>query len=85
MRYIDLALCPEFQAQGEISRRPTWWSCLPKQGGACFNPLPLPKQGEMYAVTLQPQADIETCSFNPLPLPKQGEIPPSPAARPTSL
>ena len=36
-----------------------------------FNPLPLPKQGEIW------KRRIDLCfhkSFNPLPLPKQGEI-----------
>ena len=37
----------------------------------CFNPLPLPKQGEMSSD--EPHQE-STPGFNPLPLPKQGEI-----------
>ena len=37
-----------------------------------FNPLPLPKQGEM--IPMPPQRNWQPC-FNPLPLPKQGEMP----------
>ena len=36
-----------------------------------FNPLPLPKQGEITGRRWRPRA--QSC-FNPLPLPKQGEI-----------
>ena len=45
---------------------------------ACFNPLPLPKQGEM-AMLRETEASLP--SFNPLPLPKQGEISAAVAAR----
>ncbi len=37
-----------------------------------FNPLPLPKQGEIFVKVIVTCADHT--SFNPLPLPKQGEI-----------
>ena len=37
----------------------------------CFNPLPLPKQGEISEMRLWTTRG--TC-FNPLPLPKQGEM-----------
>ena len=39
--------------------------------GTGFNPLPLPKQGE---IKLLPLPDLDPRGFNPLPLPKQGEI-----------
>ena len=38
-----------------------------------FNPLPLPKQGEIPARVSIRRSDILGCRFNPLPLPKQGE------------
>ena len=38
---------------------------------ACFNPLPLPKQGEMSGSTALTERQV---CFNPLPLPKQGEM-----------
>ena len=38
-----------------------------------FNPLPLPKQGEMEQA-VQPRPVYARPCFNPLPLPKQGEI-----------
>ena len=39
-----------------------------------FNPLPLPKQGEMSISHRAVRFGIVDQCFNPLPLPKQGEI-----------
>ena len=41
---------------------------------SCFNPLPLPKQGEITSVLRIPLPPLESPGFNPLPLPKQGEM-----------
>ena len=59
-----------FQSAPLTEARGDSWAFLRCLADTCFNPLPLPKQGETSLPRLR---RIRLKCFNPLPLPKQGE------------
>ena len=63
--YIKFQSAPLTEARGDLDVR----SSIGVQ--ICFNPLPLPKQGETGTPEIVAMAKYR--GFNPLPLPKQGE------------
>ena len=66
----DVSIRSPCRSKGRLSPAPRY----PRVEQMCFNPLPLPKQGEMAARFRVAHHVAEVCGFNPLPLPKQGEI-----------
>ena len=66
----SLGFSPLFQSAPLTEARGDHWQLQRPEETQCFNPLPLPKQGETCQLFVK--VLLHHC-FNPLPLPKQGE------------
>ena len=80
-RPLTFQSAPPAEARGDVKAcRPARATVTVESSGSCFNPLPLPKQGEISSrsqrscVSIRSHAPLPSRCFNPLPLPKQGEI-----------